>query len=148
MNPRRQVPLEPTPLARLLRARREALGYSRPDVERRTGITESALDSYEHGVSPRVSTAIHLARFYGIPLEELADAVGAPAMPTVEDVTPARAVTSARLARRWTVEEMAGALGVTAQEVAAWERGDLEPSASALARVMMLPPAPGALLEE
>lgn len=148
--PKRRIasPLEPTPLSQLLRARREALGYSRPEVARRTGLTESALDTYERGVKPRVDTAMLLARFYGISYQDLAEAVGVPATPAGVNVTPARAITRARTERGWTVEQMARELGATPHEVAAWERGDLEVTASVLARVMALPGDPRTELAE
>lgn len=132
------APLEPTPLSQLLRARRESLGYSRPEVARRTGITQSALETYEAGVKPRVDTAMVLARFYGISYVELAEAVGAPPEPGAS-VTPSQAITAARVDRGWDVERMARELGATPHEVAAWERGDLEVTAAVLARVLALP---------
>lgn len=131
--------LEPTPLSQLLRARREQLGFSRPEVARRTGITESALDTYERGVKPRVDTAMVLARFYGISYSDLAEAVGVPPTPEGAHATPAQAITRERMERGWTVDEMARELGATPHEVAAWERGDLEVTAAVLARVMTLP---------
>lgn len=133
------APLEPTPLSQLLRARREALGFSRPEVAKRTGITESALDTYERGVKPRVDTAMLLARFYGISYQDLAEAVGVPQAPEGVHVTPAQAITAARMDRGWTIEQMAREIGATTHEVAAWERGDLEVTAAVLARVMVLP---------
>lgn len=133
------APLEPTPLSQLLRARREALGYSRPEVSRRTGITQSALETYEAGVKPRVDTAMILARFYGISYPDLAEAVGVPVAPAGATVTPSEAITAARTDRGWTVEQMAREMGATPREVAAWERGELEVTASVLARAMVLP---------
>lgn len=131
------APLEPTPLSQLLRARREALGYSRPQVARATGITQSALETYELGTNPKVHAAMLLARFYGISYPELAEAVGVPTTPGV-DVSPADAMTAARTERGWTVERMASELGSTPAEVAAWERGDLEVTAALLARVLVM----------
>lgn len=139
---RKPEPLESTPLSQLLRARREALGFSRPEVARRTGITESALDTYERGVKPRVDTAMLLARFYGISYADLAEAVGVPPTPEGAHATPAQAITKERMERGWTVEQMARELGATPHEVAAWERGDLEVTAAILARVMTLPAKP------
>lgn len=56
-----------------LRAIREAKGLTRRQVEYATGIARESLASIEYGrtKNPSIATAIKLANFYGVPVEEL-----------------------------------------------------------------------------
>ena len=74
-----------TALARLLQDHREAAGYSRPDLTRRLGIRAGTIEGWELGrVSrPPIHDVLRLARFLGIPMDEIeravfADTGGAP----------------------------------------------------------------------
>ncbi len=66
-----------TALARLLQERREALGYTRPELARRLGISAGTIEGWELGrVSrPPLHDVLRLARFLEIPMEEIERAV-------------------------------------------------------------------------
>jgi transcriptional regulator with XRE-family HTH domain len=62
-----------TPLARLLKARRERLGYSRTRAARLSGINASSLEAWELGrvAKPPIHDVLRLARTLSISMDEL-----------------------------------------------------------------------------
>lgn len=70
-------------LARLLRARRAALGLSRKDVAAATGLSYPFIAQLESGIrAPSVASARRLAGVLGLPVEEIVLAAGAGVAPS------------------------------------------------------------------
>ena len=70
-------------LARLLRARRAALGLSRKDVAAATGLSYPFIAQLESGIrAPSVASARRLAGVLGLPVEEVVLAAGAGVAPS------------------------------------------------------------------
>lgn len=61
-----------------LRERRKAVGLSQAHVAAAAGATTSQYSQWERGdIQPRVTTAVRIARFLGVPVEDLWPAEGA-----------------------------------------------------------------------
>ncbi len=67
----------PTALGRLLQARREALGYSRPALGEAAGVSPGTIEGWELGRvgKPPIHDVLRLARYLRIPLTEVEAAV-------------------------------------------------------------------------
>lgn len=120
-----------TPLGRLLRERRQALGYSRARVSELTGIRTGTLEGWELGrvAKPPLDDVLRLTRFLAISPDELAATVlqdgtaptsrprkGAGAVPLLEQ---------ALALFGWTEEQAGAALHASVEKVRAWRAGTL-----------------------
>jgi transcriptional regulator with XRE-family HTH domain len=119
-----------TPLGRLLRERRQALGYSRARVSDLTGIRRGTLEGWELGrvAKPPLDDVLRLTRFLGISPDELAATVlddrSNPAEPR-SDSGAIPLLEQAISLFGWTDEQAAAALHASAEKVRAWRAGIL-----------------------
>jgi len=120
-----------TPLARLLRERRQALGYSRARVSELTGIRTGTLEGWELGrvVKPPLDDVLRLTRFLGISPDELAATVledgAAPTSRLNEGDGAVPLLEQAIALFGWTEGQAAAALHASADKVRAWRAGTL-----------------------
>ena len=106
----------------ILRSRREALGYSRPQVAKRTKIAVPTILSYEKGDSMMpVNRAIIFGDFLDISLEEIAAIF---ARPEYVGRKPHRDFAEARSRLGYSIGEMSDHLGVSPKTIREWELGE------------------------
>lgn len=132
------------PLGRLLKERREQLGYSRTRASQLSGVNASSIESWESGrvSKPPIHDVVRLARVLSISMSELERAVvheeeaelseGPPAAPPdATAASNAAAFGAPLLARalavlRWTDAEAASALGTSPARVTRLRTGEDE----------------------
>jgi transcriptional regulator with XRE-family HTH domain len=120
-----------TALGTLLQERREGLGFSRTRLGELVGIKPATIEAWELGrvAKPPIHDILTLARFLGIPFEEidaavLRDRTPAPARGPRQDTEGAVPLLEQAIELfGWTEEQTAAALHTTPQQLDAWRRG-------------------------
>ncbi len=71
------VPKEVRAFGAEVRRRRESLGWTLPELAKRSGLTANYLGAVEMGLrDPSMSTLVKIAKGFGVPLSELLGAYG------------------------------------------------------------------------
>jgi len=71
------VPKEVRAFGAEVRRRRESLGWTLPELAKRSGLTSNYIGSVEIGLrDPSMSTVVKIAKGFGVPLSELLGAYG------------------------------------------------------------------------
>lgn len=128
-------------LGRLLQDRRDQAGYSRARLGKLLGVSPGTIEGWELGRvgKPPIHDVMRIARFLGIPIEEIEQAVfeDVPSPPVQDETTAAPPKKSGRRSHgavplleaafrlfNWTTDlDAANALRVDGEQVRRWRRG-------------------------